>query len=341
MSPTTPVKRIRYIDPMRPAEPRIALTLFMLGALLASSPRVAQAQSPADKAMAETLFREGRESMEAGRIDEACAKLEGSQKIDPKIGTLTNLAACHELQGKTASAWAEFREATGLAVSSKRANIEQVARTRAGALEAKLSKLTILLSQPADGVDVAVDGKNIVAAAIGTAIPVDPGDHTVQAKVRGGALWSLRVVAAPGPSSMDVKIPSLQSTTPDIAPEITTALPIAPESPGSGRMVLSLTALGVGVVSLGIGGYFGVRTLAKKNDGDALCRGAPCTQEGYDLQQEAGRAATLSTIFLGAGIAITGAGAYVLLTAPRNHPTVRAVPLVGARDAGIRIVGAW
>src|SRR5262249_26152099 len=92
---------------------------FVLAAAL-SSPVLAQPSS-ADMALAKVLFEEGRKSMAEGKIDEACAKLGQSYAMDPALGTLLNLAVCHDKQGKSASAWAEFRTAADLASKGKEA----------------------------------------------------------------------------------------------------------------------------------------------------------------------------------------------------------------------------
>ena len=57
-----------------------------------------------DTAMAEALFQAGRACLERDRVEEACAKFSESQRLEPKLGTLLNLATCHEKLGKTASA---------------------------------------------------------------------------------------------------------------------------------------------------------------------------------------------------------------------------------------------
>src|SRR5437762_8395146 len=63
-----------------------------------------RAGSPA----AEALFEEGRQLLEGGHVDEACLKLKESYAQEAASGTLLNLALCHQIQGKMATAWAEF-----------------------------------------------------------------------------------------------------------------------------------------------------------------------------------------------------------------------------------------
>ncbi len=67
-------------------------------------PALAHAQA----AIAEQLFRDGRELLDAGKTDEACEKFAASQRLAPAIGTQLNLATCREKQGKTATAWSLF-----------------------------------------------------------------------------------------------------------------------------------------------------------------------------------------------------------------------------------------
>src|SRR5882757_7685464 len=95
----------------------------------------ARAQS-ADKATAEVLFNQGRALLAEGKLAEACPKLAESLRLDTGIGTMLYLAECYERSGKTASAWAEFREAQATASKEGDAR-EHIAKDRADLLEPK------------------------------------------------------------------------------------------------------------------------------------------------------------------------------------------------------------
>jgi hypothetical protein len=62
-------------------------------------------------AQAEVLFRQGRDLMAAGKIVEACGAFAESQKLEPAVTTLLNLASCREKNNNLASAWGLFLEA--------------------------------------------------------------------------------------------------------------------------------------------------------------------------------------------------------------------------------------
>jgi hypothetical protein len=70
-----------------------------------------QAAAQSAGAQAEVLFRQGRDLMAANKFDDACAAFAESQRLDPAITTLLNLAGCREKAGQYATAWGLFLEA--------------------------------------------------------------------------------------------------------------------------------------------------------------------------------------------------------------------------------------
>src|SRR5258707_11096102 len=155
---------------------RSALLLSVIGSLV---PLPAQGQSAGDKATSEALFGDGRRLMSQGNYAQACPKFEASLKLDPGVGAMLNLADCYEKNGQTASAWAEFREASSAARAAGSRDREELSRQRASALEPKLSRLTIVAGK--QSAQVTRDGTPVDSAAFGTAMPVDPGKHVIEA----------------------------------------------------------------------------------------------------------------------------------------------------------------
>src|SRR5262245_35016638 len=113
---------------------------------------IARAQSSSSAIVAaEALFGQGRDLMAQGKYADACPKFADSQKLDPKSSTLLNLANCYEKAGRTATAWATYREAAALAKQEGQAEYVATAVKRADALFPKLSKMVVKVTTPVEG----------------------------------------------------------------------------------------------------------------------------------------------------------------------------------------------
>src|SRR5262249_25737250 len=149
------------------------------------APRAAADTSSEDQAAAEALYQEAAKLAKANRWPEAVARLEASQKLDPAVGTLMQLAWCYEKAGRSASAWSTYRDVPSLAKpDDKRA---KQAEADAKRLEPTLARLLLEVAAEnrAAAVEIRRDGTLLNAGAWGVAVPIDPGTHKIEATATG------------------------------------------------------------------------------------------------------------------------------------------------------------
>ncbi|MCC6558035.1 MAG: hypothetical protein IT372_34240 [Polyangiaceae bacterium] len=334
--------------------------LLLAAALLAPSPAAAgePAAAPTGEAMtlAQTLFEEGRRLMEAKQYAEACPKFEESLRLRPGTGTLLNLALCNEGLGKTATAWAQFKEVLFAAKKEGNQAREAFAQEHVDAIEPKLSKLQVR-AEATPGLAIRRDGQEIPAAAVGTPIPVDPGTHVIEATAPGYSVWSTMIEAG---GAGELKIVAIPKLTP--APADGSAAAPAPDAAapgeGSGRRTLGFVVGGVGVAALGAGAVLGLVAAGDASDAEddpALCPGKRCTPAGREAIDSASTKALVSTIGIGVGVGAIAAGAILIFTsgptAPAKEaaarrrgwasPAARVVPSVGPGAGGVSVIGAF
>jgi hypothetical protein len=321
----------------------------------------ASASGADDKALAEALFDDGLKLMRDGRFEQACPKLEQSNRIDPGIGTLLYLGECYEKTGRSASAWAIFREAMSSAQAAGQSDRARRAHERAAALESSLSRLIIDADaevRDTPGLTVKRDGKVLDASLWGVALPLDPGKYTIDVSAPGYHSWSTSVTIVPQGSTQTVRVPPLgklpESASEPAAravPETAEPRPLAPSGPvqaGSAGLSTQQTigvVLGaVGVVGLGVGTYFGFRAISKNSDAELVCRGTRCASpEGVTLTEQAKDAALVSNVAFGTGAAFVISGMVLYLTGASGTDKARLTltPLVASHFTALELGGSF
>jgi hypothetical protein len=302
--------------------------------------RLAVAQDSGAAAPADALFREGRQLFDERRFEEACPKLAESFRIDPATGALLALAACHEAQGKTASAWSEYNEVVSRARREGRADRAEAAQQRSSNLESKLSKLTVVLGEGAaavPGLMVKRDGIVLGAGAFGTPLPVDPGDHTVDASAPNRQPWSSHVmVAADGGAALAsvpplAEVPSWASTEQDGR---SSALPLRP---------IGLAVGAAGVVALGLSAYFALHAASRNTDSQSDCTGNVCGPVGKQARLDALSAANASTVtfVIGGALVAGGLTLFILGRPSEPKPAVAAAPAIDNHSTGLVLAGTF
>jgi tetratricopeptide (TPR) repeat protein len=318
-----------------------------LAAALLSGNVAASAPSAAEKATAEALFEEGAALVEKGEFAPACEKLAASQELDPALGTLLRLADCYDRLGKTASAWASFKQAAAMARTSAQADREAMAAERAADLEARLSRLTVVVTNQSagDSLRVRLDGVEVPRASWGSALPVDPGSRRLEVDAPGYEPWSQQLAIAAGPATQKVEVPPLVSAPEAAAPpagETPSALAASEqERPGGTQRTFAYVLGGVGLAALATGGVFGYLAYDKNEQSlDRCLKEDPnaCSQEGARLREDAQSRAQIANIAAGAGAGLLATGLVLLLTAPSGRSeSGRVLPALDARLTSDRV----
>ena len=335
---------------------RLLLCLPLLTAPIALATTDAHA---GEAAAAQELFTEARRLIKLGNWAEACPKLEESQRLDPGVGTQFNLADCDEHVGKTATAWALFLEAASASKNGGQKDREKAARARAAALEPKLSRITVLVRSADAGLEVTRDGVAVGQAQWGSAVPVDPGEHSVAATAPGKKAWRTTVTVPAGTAAVPVEVPVLEDAPAPVAevaapPPSADSPPVGPvtipdvapvERSSSGRRTAGGVIAVVGVVGLGVGATFGILSKGKHDDASSHCRGNVCDPAGASLRDSAIASGNVSTVAISVGAAALVGGAILWLTAPKATPAragkIRPAPMVGSAGTGIALGGVW
>ncbi len=309
------------------------------GLLLCAGHGAAWAQAAADKAAADTLFNEGKQLIRKGEDAAACEKFEASLSKLTQLGTQLALASCYERVGRTASAWGGFRAAAS-AASRAHDKRQRFAEDRATALEARLSKIVITIdpSNRVDGLAVKRDGSRVAPAELDSPVPVDPGEHTVEASAPGRVAWSIKVSVSSTPGTVDVSVPALEKVP-------------APRAARRPHRTLAYGLGGGGLALIGVSLIFGELARSRWNDAQPHCYADHrCDPTGIDLAGSAGTLGNVSTATFAVGAGAVAAAAILLVIAPpvgaekvqpANPMALHLVPDVGPAQIGLTIRGGF
>jgi len=304
--------------------------------LTAAGPAVAH-----DPERAAALFKEGRDALEKGDYETACGRFAESASLDPRVGTLINLALCEEGRHKLAAAHQYWQQATDFARATADARtdycVAQLAR-----LNPRVPRLTIKLdgAAPPDTV-VTRDGIDFGASSLGLPLPVEVGPHRITARATGHT-----------ERGFDVDLPEGESIEMVVAPGPLTGQPppaAQPRGSSEGGEAAGTSSLrpvayvagGLGIVGLAVGTFLGVRAVQAAGNTSGHCDGDVCDATGISArhdEQLSGNAATIALVS-GATLLTGGVAWRVLTPSPAERPYVRRNLAYVLGGAGIVAVG--
>ena len=305
--------------------------------------------------VAEVLFQQARDLFKQENYAEACPRFAESQALEPKLGTLLNLAVCHEKLGKIATAWAEYTSAATVARRENRKEREDFARDRVAALEPRITHVVLQIAAPVADLVVSLDDQPLDHTALNVPLPIDPGTHRVTATARGKIAWSTTIEAPPERAEIPVKIPALESTPPPIAaasapPAQVMILPAAVTLPAppvaevtapparNDNRFIAYAGFGVGAAGALVGVITGGIALARAGTIRDACHDNFCAATQTEAISSATTIANVSNVSF--AIAGLGVGVVALLVSqPHAAPTMPAVamtPILGPGIIGLR-----
>lgn len=329
----------------------------------------AYAQPGNPGAIAQTLFRQGRDLADQNKWPEACAAFEASMHHAPAPGTRLNLARCYEHIGKLAGAWSLYQETIALAGSTGD-KWGDYAKNQAAALQPRLARLVI--SAPATlpaGFAVTRSGMQIGAAALGSALYLDAGPHELTAWAPGFEAFKKTVMLVAGkietlaiPELVPASLPLPDPPELPIGDHVRARELVVPAPPAhanaattgsagvrsSNRKYITIGIGATGVAAAGIGLLFGAKAISAYGDAKELCGASlVCAPADFDrgkqLSHDARFDAMTSAVLVVAGSAAIITSVIVRRTglAARERTTARITPVHHERGAGLTIIGQF
>ena len=329
-----------------PREPRSALSTVgrfgfaaVVTSVVVAGPVEAHAQGTpgvSNEMRAEYLFRQGEKKFDSGQHAEACADFTESLRLGPKLGTLLNLALCHETIGKTATAWSEYHHGAAWAAQNGQKDRHDFAMQHALALETKLPR--VLLQLPADRAigSVDVDGEPLPDSRWYLPVFLDSGEHSVTLSAPGKQRGTVKFRVISSPTEQLVNVPALADEV--IPPPPPPPKAIAASDPDRNRRLAGLVTLGAGGVGLALGITFGYLAVSKRDEIGASCAGNRCTAGGSQLYKDAQSDAAIATWSTVIGIGAAAVGGWLVFTsqpATPRRPALGVAPRPGGAELGL------
>jgi hypothetical protein len=336
------------------------------GAVLASmwlaTATPALAASDAERAAARTAANDGAEAYDQKRWADALDRFQRAESLVHSPVHLLYIARAQAQLGRLVEAHESYtrlsRETLAAGSPAAFAEAQRNGGTELEQLEHRLPYVTVVLEGAGQApVDITLDGHPFSSTLVGLAVPLDPGEHQLEAKSTGLASEPVRVTVAEG-AKQQVVLSLHAAATAGAAPAAAPPAPVAAPPPkeehpqaesggGNGMRIGAYAAFGVGAVGIAAGTIFAIKASGKHSDADALCNGpggqCPVDSKAQieSLDDEAKSASTLSVVSFAVGGAAVATGVVLLVLGGKSSAegspaqTASVTPWIGLGSAGV------
>lgn len=293
---------------------RAALAAGLFGLSLLASTARADEPSKADVERARALFQEGVALASANNCAGALQKYKAVVQVKMTPQVAFNIGECEERMGRLVEALGNYRLAASLASEDKRASqvLEAVGK-RIDVVEARIPKLTLTRGKGADAASIELDGTEVGQAQLGSAMPVNPGPHTVIARVEGKEyLHETVTLQEKEAKTVDIK---LDVPPPQLAQGGPVRGPVVEPPPRSRVPGIVVTAAGgvalvTGLIAVGLR-QGAIGTLNGLCNADNQCHDTPDARSA----ERTGKTMTgLAEVMIPVGVAGAAVGVFLLVT---------------------------
>lgn len=299
--------------------------------------------SPAELRAARQLFASAEKDEDHARWADALDKLRRVSQVKLTAGVHYHIALCEEHLGQLAAALDEYTSAEDQARQEKAQDVMALVDKRIADLGPRVPRLTIRLVPNVQDAEVTLDGTRLPQTVLGTALPVDPGEHRIEATAPNRAPTTQHVMMR----ERDVTAIEVQLVEPPPAPAPAPApaappaaepLPAAPplsasRSATSHTGALLATAGAVVLVGGGVGAYV-LAGSAHTSAVEQCAQVVSLSPGACDSQKNSVRAWDFTAAGAWVGAAVVGAVAVVAWVRTPS-PATSALLLVGPTSVSL------
>lgn len=253
---------------------RLWCLLAALAVIALGRPALAQTPDETNRRVARELADEGARLFEEGVFDAALDRFERADAIMhvPTLGL--RVARCLVQLGRLVEASERYTAVERMMLPPDPQGIHARAREDAAAenelLSARLPRVRIEVQGAGDDLVIEIDGKVLPGVALGRAVPMNPGAHTIVAR-SGGRSESATITATEGEKLQASLVfdPPVAKAVELIPPPRDVPAPRAapPHDDGNDALAITgFTGIGVGAAALVTGSVLGGLLLSRRSD---------------------------------------------------------------------------
>jgi hypothetical protein len=191
---------------------------------LAATPKDAQVQA------ARELFVAAEQDEDAKRWGDALEKMRRVAQVRLTAGVRYHVALCEENVGELLAALSDYTLAENQAKRENAQDVAALVGPRLAKLNGRVPRLTLHVEAGPSDLEVHLDGGVILKAMWGVAIPVDPGEHKIEAMAGGYVPFARTVPMAERDNTLVEVAVTVRAVAAPPAPESSPAI-LPPTSP--------------------------------------------------------------------------------------------------------------